>query len=298
MPSETAVFNRTLTNLGPLTTAFTPAPSCTALPSQSDAGFIFWHRTFDGDGPANGADVPYGSVACTPQDLATCYPSGAARQSILASGGYEFTQPYHSPGYRCPAGWTAVASASYDDAWSELSALAHNLSAPAPRGYDAVVTAFAISALAPSETVTVCCPSGYEPFAGDYEVQFGCTSSLGPASSRGVSERCFNDRPTTTVTFGYWNGRVTKIEPVSDAPTKYTQLPLETGMSYEVVHTMPNVVLINKGDDAGGEAASPTTTLTGTGAGKDGKKNAASGLRVNLPVAATVLVGVASFLGL
>ncbi|TQV99807.1 hypothetical protein IF1G_02022 [Cordyceps javanica] len=287
--AATGVFNRTLTNLGPLTTTFTPAPSCSALASEPGAGYIFWAGPLNAARPANGQHVPYGSVACTPQDLATCYPDGEARQSILARG-YEFTQPYHSPGYYCPAGWTAVASASFDSAWGNRDM---------PTGYDAVVTAFALEVLRPSETVTVCCPSGYQPFAGDVQFQVGCTSRLGPASSYGVSERCFNDRPTTTVNFLFWDHRVTKIEPVSDASTSFTQLPLETltsPTSYEIFHTMPNIVLVNNGQ------ASATTTTTTTppaptsatptaaGDGKNGRKSAAVGRRAKAPLAVAVAV--------
>lgn len=149
MPSATAVFNRTLTNLGPLTTTFTPGPSCTALASQSNAGFIFARSGYGNDlESANGPNFPYGSVACTPQDLATCYPNGKERQSILATG-YEFTQAYNSPGYHCPSGWTAVASATLPDLSSNRTV---------PSGYDAYATGFALSAMASGETMTMCCP--------------------------------------------------------------------------------------------------------------------------------------------
>lgn len=149
MPSATAVFNRTLTNLGPLTTTFTPAPSCTALASQSSAGYIFARGGYgNGLAPANGPNFAYGSVACTPQDLATCYPNGRERQSILASG-YEFTQAYNSPGYHCPDGWAAVASATLADMSGSRAV---------PSGYDAYATGFAVSALASGETMTLCCP--------------------------------------------------------------------------------------------------------------------------------------------
>lgn len=147
-----------------------------------------------------------------------------------------------------------------------------------------------------------CCflHSGYTPFVGDFEFQVGCTSSMGPASSYGVSERCFNDRPATTVQFEYWIGEVTKIEPAPDAPAKYTQLPLESDsqISYEIIHTMPNIVLINKGTET--ETAEPTPTSTSKDEGKDGKKNSGSGQRVNLPFAAviTILFAAGSLLGL
>lgn len=157
MPVPTAVFNRTLTNLGPLTTTFTPAPGCTALAGQTAGAAIFCDPVFDDNAlpPVNGHQVPCGAVSCTPQDLASCYPNGKAQQSIVATD-YEMTQPYHSPGYYCPAGWTAVGSAAFEVALAQATRTDLAVS-DMPKGYDAFVSNFAL-ALGPSETVTVCCP--------------------------------------------------------------------------------------------------------------------------------------------
>lgn len=156
MPTVTAAFGLTLTNLGPLTTTFTPAPSCTALVAQSDAGYVLSGNGFSvGD-----AWYPYGPVACTPQDLRGCLPDGAARQPIRErNGDDQFTLPYNSPAYHCPEGWTVAATAtaaSISVTVSSISAAGEN--AQPLVGFSFVLAGFVVTALAPTETMTVCCP--------------------------------------------------------------------------------------------------------------------------------------------
>lgn len=134
-----------------MTATFTPAPSCAALPSQSDAGFLFFYKGQTDQ--IYGVKGAYGPVACTPQDFASCLPGGTARQSILAHDNLD-TIPYHSPGLYCPAGWSAVATATASVAWDAYTGAA----VPEPSGINLAVTGFAMLALAPSEAVTICCP--------------------------------------------------------------------------------------------------------------------------------------------
>ncbi len=143
--------------------------------------------------------------------------------------------------------------------------------------------------------------SGYTAAPDDFIYRLGCTSSLGPASAYGISERCFNERPVTTKMVTFFDRVITKIEPIADAPTKYTQLPLKEtsdGWSFEVYHTVPNVVLINGAGPT--ETAAPTAASTAKGDGKDGKKSAGAGQRasVRLVAAVTILVTAGSFWGL
>lgn len=126
---------------------------------------------------------------------------------------------------------------------------------------------------------------------------------MGPASSYGVSERCFNDVPTTTGVYWFNGDQRTKIEPVAGAPTSYIQLNLTGGTNFNLYHTMPNIVLVNKGpaDASATPTPTPTPTATGKKGDKDDKDSGANGERANVPVtmAVSMVLAVSSmFLGL
>lgn len=156
MPTTTEVFARTLTNLGPLTTTFTAAPSCTALAKQPHGGYIYVH--YPGAGNYS-FPIHFAPVECTAQNFASCLPNGEARQHVLEHDDV-WTQAYNSPGLHCPSGWTTVMSVT----GASASAIAKTLSSP--DDYDLTtddltsgrLEAFALSALAPTEAVTLCCP--------------------------------------------------------------------------------------------------------------------------------------------
>lgn len=97
--AETLSYTATWSNLGPLTTIFTPPASCnTPLPTNlflqgrtTWAHDCRWTRT---------ADLP----------RSECYPSYTAPNPSAIAGGNNFWLPgeqlfYYSPGYSCPAGW-------------------------------------------------------------------------------------------------------------------------------------------------------------------------------------------------
>ncbi|KAI1210775.1 uncharacterized protein F4807DRAFT_422591 [Annulohypoxylon truncatum] len=79
------------TNLGPLTTTFTPAPECTEVIS----GIIYTQTGTDG----NTTTHKYHSLG--PADTSECYPSP-----------FQITSAYYSPG-RCPSGWSSVCGSVY-----------------------------------------------------------------------------------------------------------------------------------------------------------------------------------------
>ncbi|KAI0884907.1 uncharacterized protein GGS22DRAFT_164614 [Annulohypoxylon maeteangense] len=79
------------TNLGPLTTTFTPAPECTEVIS----GIIFTQTGTDG----NTTTHKYHSLG--PSDTSKCYPSG-----------FEVMSAFYSPG-RCPSGWSSACGSVY-----------------------------------------------------------------------------------------------------------------------------------------------------------------------------------------
>ncbi|KAI2464605.1 hypothetical protein F4781DRAFT_412495 [Annulohypoxylon bovei var. microspora] len=75
-----------MTNLGPLTTTFTPAPECTAVIS----GIVFTQTGTDG----NTTTHKYHSLG--PSDTSSCYPPA-----------FQTTSGFFSPGI-CPSGWSSA----------------------------------------------------------------------------------------------------------------------------------------------------------------------------------------------
>lgn len=146
MPAATTALGLTFTNLGPLTTTFTPAPSCTDLAKQSGVGQIFQNAE---QGSNNGS--PYGSVGCSAQDIASCVPNGDVRQSINDHE-YYYTIAYNSPGLQCPSGWEAKSSDVPPSAHAAAS------TSGADKNIHKVVRPLAVAFLDPGESVTFCCP--------------------------------------------------------------------------------------------------------------------------------------------
>ncbi|PPJ59903.1 hypothetical protein CBER1_08303 [Cercospora berteroae] len=102
LPQSTVSYTATWSNLGPLTTVFTPPASCntpvsTNLFVQARGAWgqhCDWTRT---------ADLP----------RSECYPSYTAPNPAAIAGGDNNFLPgdqkfYYSPGYSCPAGWQAA----------------------------------------------------------------------------------------------------------------------------------------------------------------------------------------------
>ncbi|KAI0900674.1 hypothetical protein F4806DRAFT_504350 [Annulohypoxylon nitens] len=81
------------TNLGPLTTTFTPSPECTEVIS----GIIYTQTGTDG----NTTTHKYHSLG--PSNTSECYPSD-----------FQVTSAYYSPG-RCPSGWVSACGSVYID---------------------------------------------------------------------------------------------------------------------------------------------------------------------------------------
>ncbi|KAK1640780.1 hypothetical protein BDP81DRAFT_390131 [Colletotrichum phormii] len=164
MPTPT-LSSTSLLNLGPLTTIWTALVSCaTATPTQAlarflDPGVVYWSQTCQVDRD------PYND----------CIPSGE-----LLSSGYRSrrtsTQKFlfhHSSGSQCPSGWATVGYGVRDETSShslsgvfadptvtvDLRTTMSIASELKPR-FELAPNLF-MSAMGPSETVVMCCPSGY-----------------------------------------------------------------------------------------------------------------------------------------
>ncbi|KAI5918984.1 hypothetical protein F4810DRAFT_530600 [Camillea tinctor] len=194
MPTATSYFGYALTNLGPLTTTFSAAPSCATA-----ANVLYYVNA------SNTAEF-YGRPSCSPGPWAdACYPSGAALDALESAYWAAPTRAfahYYSPGVACPAGWTTAGVGSHvasapgaltgdgvftRDPWSLLRQY---------RDSNATIDAFLplvdvyLDVLDPAETLVFCCPSGYN--AGVYG---RCASSVAPLTSYSTSDICFVDYP-------------------------------------------------------------------------------------------------------
>jgi hypothetical protein len=98
MPSVSSLSSISLSNLGPLTTTFTPPPSCL----QSNVATMF--------APAS-SESPIGHVDCKVEP-SRCLPSQPQLPTETAPP-YSPEIVYFSPGLVCPAGWKTVGSAVY-----------------------------------------------------------------------------------------------------------------------------------------------------------------------------------------
>ncbi|KAL4904764.1 hypothetical protein BDW74DRAFT_153468 [Aspergillus multicolor] len=96
----------TYSNLGPITTTFTPPPTCTAsdqlalATSDSDYGYFVWY-----------------SAQCTATvEYTDCVPTTTAEptQSFLYGDDWYGYGQYYSPGLYCPKGWKTVGMAARD----------------------------------------------------------------------------------------------------------------------------------------------------------------------------------------
>lgn len=118
--------------------------------------------------------------------------------------------------------------------------------------------------------------SGYKLYNAGFFYNLGCTSELGAPAEHSVSEWCSDGRPTTVITETVLGVPGPKVVPESEAPVKETIVPLTAdseATAYKLVHTVPNLVLINDG------AATPAPTSTAKKAGGDSNKSAGDLLR-------------------
>lgn len=154
MPNST-YFGATLTNLGPLVTQFTPAPSCSepsnlAVATQASDGLRL-----------------FGFPECNlTASAAGCFPDGSKIDELWNPTVTDFinTLVYHSPGIACLSGWTTAGSIVGPSGWDSAAGFftrrhfpyrgnGSNTLPDELRAFDQYV-----GALDPSETLVHCCP--------------------------------------------------------------------------------------------------------------------------------------------
>ncbi|KAM5344434.1 hypothetical protein ACJ41O_012970 [Fusarium nematophilum] len=186
MPTVTLItgHSATITNFGPLTTTYTAPTSCATATD---------HLYFAGKDDPGGI---WAYPMCTIQTFGDCIPSGDAFDELMTSydGFLEFGfYHYYSPGLYCPSGWTTAATLVNPggNTAAEVSGyLTQDYSLrlgewEPGRAQPTDPTAVWEQILEPSETLAICCPSGYK---GDNNGD--CYSVLGPITSYGYTEIC------------------------------------------------------------------------------------------------------------
>ncbi|KAK2592722.1 hypothetical protein QQS21_009565 [Conoideocrella luteorostrata] len=269
MPTPTQYFGYSVTNIGPLTTRFTPAPSC----ATTQPNVYIETQLADTRGL-------YGYPSCAAPKYEGCLPSGKSFDDLnsqLAASPHNGNLVFHSPGLRCPSGWKRAGAVVGGEkqatrlrgvftGYSTSTAVPNGNPEPLPK-----LKAYA-GILDPGETLVWCCPKGFR--ANDDAM---CTSDLGPLSSVKYSQRCEVYLPTQdilTVT-SYQGTRLNNpliiITPAVTgiSSSTYTIAPSETS-GLTVVSAVPVVALIHKPSDTKGkdnwgnpvaDDDSPSTTL-------------------------------------
>lgn len=164
----------TFSNLGPITTTFTPAPSCTS--GYTGIGYLNYHGDylnleygleptpwpkFDGCTPS---PSPTATASTTIHHLSEEQISAFAAQYVDWVGyGY-----YHSPGLHCPSGWETIglvardASSSLTSSGLYVAATTTNTDTKDPYNYYRLDNEYPASVLKgilePKETMVACCP--------------------------------------------------------------------------------------------------------------------------------------------
>ncbi|KAJ4007651.1 hypothetical protein NW752_010318 [Fusarium irregulare] len=288
MPTATEFLGYQFTNLGPLTTTYSPPPSCTTA-------------TTDGIEFAK-ADTPtfvFGWESCSITTMGKCHPSGSQHDKIkgqaVKTGGMAVFD-YFSPGLVCPHGWTTAGKLAYGDG-STITREGIFTTDDATPSYPFKGDEVWLNVLASDETLAICCPSGWTASTAGI-----CQSSIMPLTSATYTEFCQRRLPASLVATYYTVGTSVYSDPIRsirtwDNPDDYAMtVPFTTGSPMLPVD--PDNVIVQKklhavhmvykeGDSKETGKTDPPSS------GSDDDKNASSGLEATKlgPVVA-VVVGV------
>lgn len=153
-PSSTTLSQITFINEGPLTTTFTPPPSCATATPHVVLGIASAPSIIQWDATCSQGAIWKGD---------TCYPQGTGIPQIAADNPLGALQVlYFSPGLHCPSGWTSagIAARSADGPVSSSGAFSpvYSLPTSGPRPIFPFWPEAMIQILEPNETAVACCP--------------------------------------------------------------------------------------------------------------------------------------------
>ena len=237
MPTASIAGLMVLNNIGNLTTTFTAPSSCATASKWTGSGLAY---------PGLDAMLYFRVDNCgdAPDASTDCMPSGDVINRLAESPDRVYHLNYYSPGLYCPDAWTTVgvyAPGQYSP--DSTAAASPDLGIFRPTTFDDGRSGEATfptvdyaanmftSALAPTETAIVCCPSGFsiDPLGG-------CYSNF-PVSKLAGKTACFSQATVDdwlteelfTRTFEYW-GETTTI--------RANNVVLETNTDYYTTVTV------------------------------------------------------------
>lgn len=168
----------TFTNLGPLTTTYTPAPSCTASnrvglgyvnPTGGNVYIAYAIQCTSDFNYFTGCTPTTTSAVSTPTFTATSYEDYEEYEDSLIE--WKGFGAYYSPGLHCPSGWTTIGMAARDSGSSITSSgiMVPTASATATTKYSADDMYYYMfnyedpasvlkGILEPKQTMALCCP--------------------------------------------------------------------------------------------------------------------------------------------
>ncbi|KAJ0333770.1 hypothetical protein COL922a_010530 [Colletotrichum nupharicola] len=287
MPTATTTSQFAITNVGPLTTAFTTPTSCaTASPELYLAISGAW-----------GSDrvAAYYKQNCDVVKLGDCFPSGKELDEALSAASTKAnndraTIAYFSPASQCPDSYTTAGSAHRGGDGNITSSgvfvppvMTSGLRSGGLIGYNPPLNVL-MEVLDEDETAIVCCPENYT-----VGINGGCFSTV-PDSVYGEKTACGRVIPNdvyteVTAAITYNNTIVTGrvISYTASGPIEYntrTQTYTASAITesmYPVAYK-PAVTLVNKGE--AGETGSASGSGSGTAAPSGTGASAAHGMRM------------------
>ncbi|KAL4882155.1 hypothetical protein BJY04DRAFT_217476 [Aspergillus karnatakaensis] len=289
----------TFTNLGPLTTTYTPEARCTAssemylgalntMPTYGGNVYVNWKVQCTNPGNYYTGCVP------TSTELSTAAPPEITDLSIEEFEEYLDNQidwrgneKYYSPGLYCPKGWTTIGMIGRDagDKTTSSGVLSPLVSTtqtenPKTKGYyDYEDPASVVkSVLKPQQTMALCCPSGMTAdtggacysFVESYTPTYGClawTEYEYEYVSATATYIDFVDRTTGT---SLYDSPTASAPSVSISSTRLD--PEQTELS--ALMYAPVITLLYHEEDligATGTAAANSKSVGGDGDNEDGK---------------------------
>ncbi|KAH8175339.1 hypothetical protein LIA77_03757 [Sarocladium implicatum] len=296
MPS-TEFFGGLVTNLGPLTTTFTAAPSCATQDIVVEDTML--------------PGLAWRSECEFPSPASNCIPSASKYWDIYQSFrtgdiGVVGFAPYFSPASICPSGWTTVGAAglSSGSATPSVSGVFTSPLRPfatllgdgegAAFGYHA----WFLESLEDGETVIWCCPSGHKVDSGGV-----CLSTIGAWNTEDYSQFTtvcnfgLKDPGIVTVTSfddKIWTPPLASLDDdATDYTSFYETLKATATGEYVVVHSVAAIALVHGGKNGDDEDDDSGNTDSDGGDDNDDNDDAAPSARTLslLPFAAASAYG-------
>ncbi|KAJ5176176.1 uncharacterized protein N7482_002053 [Penicillium canariense] len=277
----------TFTNYAPLTTTFTPAPSCTAS-DRFRIGYINHGYPYLEYAVQCTKDVDYTDCVPSATTTATSWPTPPGHHGWAGIGGY------YSPGLYCPSGWETMGVAARDASSSLTSSgILSTTPAPSTTSSDPMAYYYATATwddpatilkgvLEPEQTMAVCCPSSFtaDPYGGCYSVATDFKPTVGCEAYRGYNYE-FGD---TTVAYSYHGITSTRVMEVPTITVYKSSTITHTFNRFEIasdrysaISYVPMITLLHhQSDVASASLASASASAAAAAASANATASAAA----------------------